>query len=60
MENSLKLIILENIKELGLKVNEHLNELRNTDENYCVPIENSRFSNGEGKIKILESVREQD
>lgn len=60
MRNSLKLIILENIKELGLKVNDHLNELRNTDENYCVPIENSRFSNGEGKIKILESVREKD
>ena len=60
MGSSLRLIILENIKELGIKVNEHLKELQNTDEDFCVPIENSRFSNGEGKIKILESVREKD
>lgn len=60
MKNKLKLIVLANAMELGNKVNDHLNELRGTNESYIVKIENSRFSNGEGKIKILESVRESD
>lgn len=60
MKNDLRLIVLENCKELGERINKHLNELRGTNVDYRVPIENSRFSNGEGKIKILESVREKD
>lgn len=60
MKNELRLIVLENIKELGESINAHLNELRRTTLDYRVPIENSRFANGEGKIKLLESVREKD
>lgn len=60
MKDDLKLIVLDNLKELGEKVNKHLNTLRNTNTDYRIKIENSRFSNGEGKIKILSSVREKD
>ena len=60
MNDNLKLIVFENAKELGLKVNEYLNEIRGTNCNYIVPITSSRFSNGEGKIRIDETVRDKD
>lgn len=60
MESNLRLIILENIRDLGLKVNEHLKRMNECDEDFIVPITNTRFSNGEGKIRINESVREKD
>lgn len=60
MNNNLKLIVFENAKELGEKVNKHLNEIRNTKCNYIVPITSSRFSNGEGKVRIDETVRDKD
>ena len=60
MESNLRLIVLENIRDLGLKVNEHLKEMNQHPEDYIVPITNTRFSNGEGKIRINESVREKD
>ena len=50
----LKLIVLENCKDLGLKVNKHLKS------NCLVPIINSRFANGEGKVKIEDTVRDKD
>ena len=50
----LKLIVLENCKDLGLKVNKHLNS------DCLVPIINSRFANGEGKVKIEDTVRDKD
>lgn len=60
MKDNLGLIVLESAKELGWKVQVHLNNIRKNDCNYKIAIENSRFSNGEGKIKILESVRGRD
>ena len=54
-----KLIVLDNCKELGNKVNEHLKKIHG-GRNYILSISNSRFSNGEGKIKLEESVREKD
>ena len=59
-KDELKLIVLENAKELGEKVNEHLKRLNGTKKDYIVPIQNSRFSNGEGKIKLEDTVREKD
>lgn len=59
----LGLIVMDNCKELGEKVNNWLKELRgesNSDISYIIPIEEIRFSNGEGKIKILDSVRSKD
>lgn len=60
IKDNLRLIVLENAKDLGEKVNQHLNKYRNTNENYIVPIVNDRFNNGEGKITIKGSVREKD
>ena len=60
MSNSLKLIVFENAKELGEKVKVNLQKIRNEENDYIVPITCSRFSNGEGKIRIDESVRDKD
>jgi len=56
----LKLIVLDSAEDLGIDVNYYLNKLRNTDVDYRVPIKQSRFSNGEGKIELLDTVRESD
>ena len=57
---NLGLIVLENCMPLGKKVNQIINQMRGTDNNYIIPISNSRFSNGEGKIIIDETVRDKD
>ena len=57
--NDLKLIVLENCQDLGLKVNENLEKMNNKND-YLVSIVNSRFANGEGKVKIEDSVRDKD
>lgn len=56
----LRLIILENAKELGQKLQSNLNMLRKNNKDYIIPIKNSRFSNGEAKVIIEETVREKD
>lgn len=58
--NNLGLIVLENSKEFGEKLQKNLNLLRKSDKDFIIPITNSRFSNGEGKILIEGSVREKD
>ena len=58
--NDLKLVVFENAKELGKKVNFNLEKIRGNDDKYIVPITASRFSNGEGKLKVEESVRDKD
>lgn len=60
MSEDLSLIVLESHKELGEKINEYLKELRHTTRDFILPITESRFSNGEGKICINSSVREKD
>jgi len=60
MNDKLKLIYFENAKDLGDKVKNNLNDIRKSNEDYIIPITASRFSNGEGKVKIDESVREKD
>ena len=59
----LGLIVLSSCKELGGLVDERILQLRaeeDDDKSYLVPIEEVRFSNGEGKIKLLDSVRGKD
>ena len=58
--NNLKLIVLENIKELGEKVNNDLKLIRGEKTNYMITAKNTRFSNGEGKVKIEDTVRDKD
>lgn len=58
--NDLKLIVLDNIQELGDQVNKNLKEKRQTKKDFILPITRDRFGNGEGKVKINDTVREKD
>lgn len=58
--SSLRIIALSSAKNLGESINKYLQEKRNTDENFLVPIKEVRFNNGEGKITIEETIREKD
>lgn len=55
--NKVSIIALESIKELALKTNEYLKKINNQKENYLIETEEIRFSNGEGKIKLLNTIR---
>lgn len=59
-KNNLGILVLDNFKEFGQKVEAHLEKIRNTDENYLIDINASRFSNGEGKITLKNSVRDKN
>ncbi len=59
-KDDLCLIVMDNCKELGLKVNKEIKKLKKTEENYLVPIEIARFNDGEGKVSILETIRNKD
>jgi ribose-phosphate pyrophosphokinase len=70
----LAIIAMDNCRELGEKVNEHVVERRNRDwseqnqnfyldeikESYMVEVDNVRFSNGEGKAVLRETIRGKD
>lgn len=56
-KNSLGILVLDNFKEFGQKVQNHLSKIRGTETNYLINFTNSRFSNGEGKFTIKNSVR---
>lgn len=59
-KNDLCLIVMNNCKEFGQKVDNYIKKIRNTDKSFILPIEEVRFSDGEGKIKLLESIRRKD
>ncbi len=58
--NDLKLIVLDNIKEVGLEVDDYLKKMNKTDSSYIMKLTKDRFSNGEGKIRIDETIRDKD
>jgi len=58
--DNLKLIVFENCKEFGEKVDKHLRRLTGQDESFIVPINEVRFNNGEGKVVLTESVRKNE
>ena len=60
MKEDLCLIVMDNCKELGLKVNKEIKKIRKTENNYLIPVDITRFSDGEGKITILETIRGKD
>jgi ribose-phosphate pyrophosphokinase len=60
MNNELGIIVMSNCNEFGNEVNEILKKINNSDTDYIVPIEQSRFSNGEGKIVIKQTIREKN
>ena len=58
--NNLKLIVLKNMEGMGQKVNYKLQKLRHEETNYLLPITETRFSNGEGKVTIADEARDKD
>ena len=60
MENNLKLIVFENCKEFGEKVDKHLQDITGEKDSFIIPIDEVRFNNGEGKIVINETVRKKE
>ena len=60
LNHELGIIALESCTELGNAIDKLIQEKRNTNESYLIPIDEIRFSNGEGKVKISESVRGKD
>ena len=59
-KSNLGILVLDNFKEFGQKIQEHLSKIRGTDENYLIHFNASRFSNGEGKITLEDSVRQKN
>lgn len=60
MSRNLKLIVPENFKEFGDKVNNYINDIRKTNENYIVDMDLIRFNDGEGKCNLNESITGKD
>ena len=60
MNNNLRLIVMENIKDLGNNVDLHLQKMLGVKESLIIPIYEVRFNNGEGKIVLKESIRTRD
>lgn len=56
----LKLIVFENCKDFGQKVDENLRELTGSKKSFIIPIDEVRFNNGEGKVVIKETVRKKE
>ncbi len=59
-EGRLGLIALKSCQELARKVDQAILRTRNENDSYLIDIEAVRFSNGEGKTKLAESVRGKD
>lgn len=56
----LKLLVMPNCSELGKKVDKELRKLNKTEKSFLIDFKPDRFSNGEGKVKINESVNNTD
>ena len=57
---NLRLIVLDNIEELGEQVNKEIGEISGKKGDYALTISRNRFSNGEGKIRIKDTVRDKE
>lgn len=59
-KENLCLLVMDNCKELGEKVDKELKRIRKSEKSFIVPVEMTRFSDGEGKVTITESIRGKD
>ena len=60
-KNDLALLVLDNFKEFGQKVEQNLLKIRKeSDKHYITRLNAVRFANGEGKIVINDSIRDKD
>ncbi len=57
---NLKLIVFENCKEFGMKVDKALCKLTGEKKSHIIPINEVRFNNGEGKVVLEETARKQE
>jgi len=55
--SKISIIALANIKEIALQVDEYLKQIQNSSNTHLIENEEIRFSNGEGKIKLLNTIR---
>ena len=55
--NKISIVALESIKDIAVKTNDYLKKINNQKEDFLVETEEIRFSNGEGKIKLLNTIR---
>jgi len=60
LNHELGIIALESSTELGNAIDKYIQNSRNCTESFLIPIDEIRFSNGEGKVKIAETVRGKD
>ena len=60
INHELGIIALESCRELGEQVSKIIQQKRNTEESLLIPTNEIRFSNGEGKVKLPETVRGKD
>ncbi len=58
--NDLKLIVMPNIEKLGIKVDEYLRKVNGSKNSYIMDFKAERFNNGEGKVRIEETIRDKD
>lgn len=58
--SKLKLVVLNNINDLGTKVNKELKRLNDAKRDYMIDVTSDRFSNGEGKVAIKDSINDSD
>ncbi len=58
--SEIKLAVLKSAKEFGEKVDKELQKLNNTKKSYIIDMEEVRFSNGEGKVKLYSSIHGSD
>ena len=58
--NDLRIVCMDNILDIGIKVDEYLKEKNKVENSYLIDIKRTRFNNGEGKFSILESIRDKD
>lgn len=58
--SELKIIVLNNMKDMGDKINKHLQKINKNKKDYLINIDAMRFNNGEGKVIIKEDCRDKD
>lgn len=58
--DNLKLIVMDNIKEMGQEVDEYLKKMNRNDKSHIMSLNEIRFNNGEGKVEINETTRDKD
>lgn len=58
--DNLCIIVMKNCRKLGNQINKEIQKIRKIKKEYLVAIDEVRFNNSEGKIKINNSVRGKD